>query len=76
MRVCYDQREIAQACGCEQMTVSREIESLKHSVLENQLEGTPHTGDKVLRYITPKGDVLHDLEIYTPDAWQQELFGS
>lgn len=38
------------------------------------LEGTPHDGEKVLRYITPRGDVLHDPEVYRPDAWQQELF--
>jgi hypothetical protein len=38
------------------------------------LEGTPHTGEHVLRYLSPQGDVLHDPETYRPDAWQAGLF--
>jgi hypothetical protein len=36
MRGCYDQREIAKVCGCDQTTVLREIDRLMHLVSENQ----------------------------------------
>jgi hypothetical protein len=38
-----------------------------------RLEGTPHTVRKVLRYLSPQGDVLHDPEEYRPDAWHVGL---
>jgi hypothetical protein len=39
-----------------------------------RLEGTPHTGRQVLRYITPRGGVLEKPEPYDPVVWQQGLF--
>jgi hypothetical protein len=36
--------------------------------------GTPHTGDAILRYLTPQGEALHDPEVYQPENWQQSLF--
>jgi hypothetical protein len=39
-----------------------------------RLEGTPHIGKQVLRYITPQGGMLHDPKPYEPGVWQQELF--
>jgi hypothetical protein len=39
-----------------------------------RIEGTPHTVGKVLRYLSPQGDVLHDPEVYRPDAWHVGLF--
>lgn len=39
-----------------------------------RLAGTPHTGEQVLRYITPQGELLHDPQPYNPEVWQQEIF--
>jgi hypothetical protein len=37
------------------------------------IEGTPHTGKQVLRYITPQGTPLHDPLPYLMDQWQQAM---
>lgn len=39
-----------------------------------RLEGTPHTGEQVLRYITPRGEMLQEPQPYDPATWQQEMF--
>jgi hypothetical protein len=41
-----------------------------------RLEGTPHTGKEILRYITPRGEMLHTPRPYNPDTWQQEMFST
>jgi hypothetical protein len=41
-----------------------------------RIEGTPHSGEKTLRYITPSGEVLHDPEVYEQETWSKELFVS
>jgi hypothetical protein len=47
--------------------------------LEHQpilLEGTPHDGKEVFRYISARGEVLHDPVKYEAETWQIGLFGS
>lgn len=39
-----------------------------------RLEGTPHTGKAVLRYITPTGEVLREPQPYDPETWRQGMF--
>lgn len=39
-----------------------------------RLEGTPHTGDQVRRYITPTGELLQEPHPYDATTWQQEMF--
>jgi hypothetical protein len=39
-----------------------------------RIAGTPHTGEKVLRYISPQGDVLPDPQEYRPDVWHAGVF--
>lgn len=39
-----------------------------------RLEGTPHKGDKILRYLTPTGDLLQEPQPYDATTWQQEMF--
>lgn len=39
-----------------------------------RLEGTPHKGDKVMRYLTPTGKLLKDPQPYDATTWQQEMF--
>ena len=39
------------------------------------IDGTPHDGKGVYRYITPRGEVLHDPVKYEAEHWQQGLFG-
>ena len=39
------------------------------------IDGTPHDGKGVYRYITPRGEVLHDPVKYEAEQWQQGLFG-
>jgi hypothetical protein len=39
-----------------------------------RLEGTPHTGRKILRYVNPRGAMLDEPMIYDAGNWQQELF--
>ena len=39
------------------------------------LEGTPHDGQDIFRYINPRGEVLHDPVKYDAQQWQIGLFG-
>jgi len=39
-----------------------------------RLEGTPHKGKEILRYVSPQGVMLDDPVPYEPGQWQQELF--
>jgi hypothetical protein len=39
------------------------------------IEGTPHNGKDVLRYISPRGEVLKTPIKYDAEAWQKGLFG-
>ena len=39
------------------------------------IDGTPHDDQGVYRYITPRGEVLHDPVKYEAEAWQKGLFG-
>jgi hypothetical protein len=39
------------------------------------LEGTPHDGKDVWRYITPQGEVLQEPHRYDAELWQAGLFG-
>jgi hypothetical protein len=38
------------------------------------IDGTPHDGKGVYRYITPHGEALHDPMKYVAEDWQQGLF--
>ena len=40
-----------------------------------RIEGTPHTGTEVLRYLTPEGEILHDPQPVPLEAWQQPRVG-
>jgi hypothetical protein len=41
-----------------------------------RLDGTPHTGKEVLRYVTPGGELLHAPQPYDPATWEQGMFRS
>lgn len=41
-----------------------------------RLEGTPHNGKDILRYVSPRGEMLEEPMPYESGQWQQELFAS
>lgn len=56
----------------------RTLQSLNPQLerLPVRLEGTPHVGKQVLRYITPQGEMSHDPIPYEAGQWQQDLFAA
>jgi hypothetical protein len=57
---------------------NRTPQTLQHEATTSPIRilGTPHGGEKILRYLTPRGDILHDPQEFVPGDWQQGLFGA
>jgi hypothetical protein len=70
-------RMVAQAWNAAFAEPRQALRSIQATSLGRpiQIDGTPHDGKRIMRYITPEGAMLHEPMPYDEGQWEQALFG-